>query len=462
MRIQHTTYRKIIAVLILLSCTCQLYAQGKIYRVTAQATTGSDGSSWEKAIPLNEALSRAKATDEIWVKGYENTNVENIYIAPKEGFVLPSGVAMYGGFEGTETSRDKLSFSRHKYQMAYQTTLVGDIKVDDEANKEQIIYPDNPTRTDNSTHVLTLNVGVTDDNTNDNNTPTIVSGFQIGAGNAKGKVTDPDGRGGGIYVVNKSSRNSDSNADKRAFQITQCNIANNFAMRGGAIYVDASCTNAQSSISYCGLFNNVAGRRGASDNEGAGIWADGTVTIYNTNINNNTNGGVRLSATSKIINCSVVANTVSAVDLVNAARTSNNGGGAVYNTVLWHSTAVSKADTRPAFYNCAMTDVKVTNETTHTDANGNVRISNQNHSTEPAAWFAQSVVSLGYDYSFQKLTRLIYTSFAFEETSALLGKGNISYYQKYIENDNIEQKSTDVMGKQRYESNNTIDIGAYE
>lgn len=462
MRIHHTTYRKIIAALILLSCVCSLFAQGNIYRVTAQATTGGDGSSWEKAIPLNEALSRAKATDEIWVKGYENTNVENIYIAPKEGFVLPSGVAMYGGFEGTETSRDKLSFSRHKYQMAYQTTLVGDIKVDDEANKEQIIYPDNPTRTDNSTHVLTLNVGVTDDNTNDNNAPTIVSGFQIGAGNAQGKFTDPDGRGGGIYVVNKSSRSDDSNAGKRAFQITQCNIANNFAMRGGAIYVDASCTNAQSSISYCGLFNNVAGRRGASDNEGAGIWADGTVTIYNTNINNNTNGGIRLSATSKIINCSVVANTVSAVDLVDAARTSNNGGGAVYNTVLWHSTAVSKADTRPAFYNCAMTDVKVTNDATHTDKNGNVRISSQNHSTEPAAWFTQSVVSLGYDYSFQKLTRLIYTSFAFEETSALLGKGKLDYYKNYIEDTDIEKKSTDVMGKQRYESNKTIDIGAYE
>lgn len=462
MRIQHTTYRKIIAALILLSCTCQLFAQGKIYRVTAEATTGGDGSSWEKAIPLSEALSRAVATDEIWVKGYKTTALDNIYVAPKEGFVLPSGVAMYGGFAGTETSKDKRSTGKHKYQMTYLTTLIGDIKKDDEANKEQIIYPENPTRTENSTHVLTLNVGVTDDNPNGNSTPTIVSGFQIGAGNAQGKVTDPDGRGGGIYVVNKSSRNDDSNAGKRAFQITQCNIANNFAMRGGAIYVDASCTNEQSSISYCGLFNNVAGRRGASDNEGAGIWADGTVTIYNTNINNNTNGGVRLSATSKIINCSVVANTVSAVDLVNAGSTSSNGGGAVYNTVLWHSTAVSKADTRPAFYNCAMTDVKVTDKTTHTDKNGNVRISNQNHSTEPAAWFTQSVVSLGYDYSFQKLTRLIYTSFAFEETSALLGKGNISYYQKYIENDNIEQKSTDVMGKQRYESNNTIDIGAYE
>ena len=461
MRIQHTTYRKIIAALILLSCTCQLFAQGKIYRVTAKATTGGDGSSWEKAIPLKEALSKAKATDEIWVKGYKTTTLENIYVAPKEGFILPSGVAMYGGFAGTETSRDKRGTGKHKYQMTYLTTLIGDINKNDEANKEQIIYPENPTRTDNSTHVLTLNIGVTDNNPNANSTPTIVSGFQIGAGNAQGKVTDPDGKGGGIYVVNKSSRSDDSNADKRAFQITQCNIANNFAMRGGAIYVDASCINPLSSISYCGLFNNVAGRRGASDNEGAGIWADGTVTIYNTNINNNTNGGVRLSATSKIINCSVVANTVSAVDLVNAARTSNNGGGAVYNTVLWHSTAVSKADTRPAFYNCAMTDVKVTNETSHTDANGNVRISSQNHSTEPAAWFTQSVVSLGYDYSFQKLTRLIYTSFAFEETSALLGKGNLDYYKKYIEDTDIEKKSTDVMGKQRYESN-SIDIGAYE
>ena len=464
MRIHHTTYRKIIAALILLSCTCQLFAQGKIYRVTAEATTGGDGSSWGNAIPLIEALSRAKATDEIWVKGYKTTTIENIYVAPKEGFVLPSGVAMYGGFAGTETSRDKRSTGKHKYQMTYLTTLVGDINKDDKANKEQIIYPENPTRTDNSTHVLTLNVGVTDDNPNANSTPTIVSGFQIGAGNAQGKVTDTDGKGkgGGIYVVNKSSRNDDSNAGKRAFQITQCNIANNFAMRGGAIYVDASCTNEQSSISYCGLFNNVAGRRGASDNEGAGIWADGTVTIYNTNINNNTNGGVRLSATSKIINCSVVANTVSAVDLVNAGSTSSNGGGAVYNTVLWHSTAVSKADTRPTFYNCAMTDVKVTNDATHTDKNGNVRISSQNHSTEPAAWFTQSVVSLGYDYSFQKLTRLIYTSFAFEETSALLGKGNLDYYKKYIEDSDIEKKSTDVMGKQRYESNKTIDIGAYE
>ena len=63
MRIQHTTYRKIIAVLILLGCTCQLSAQGKTYHVKADSeirTSGNDGLSWDKAITLTEALSQAK------------------------------------------------------------------------------------------------------------------------------------------------------------------------------------------------------------------------------------------------------------------------------------------------------------------------------------------------------------------------------------------------------------------
>ena len=102
MRIQHTTYRKIIAALIFLSCVNPLFAQdSKTYYVTAEATDGGDGLSWAQAITLESALRKAKAGDEIWVKGYENIT-GHIYKAPKEGFVLPSGVAMYGGFEGKE------------------------------------------------------------------------------------------------------------------------------------------------------------------------------------------------------------------------------------------------------------------------------------------------------------------------------------------------------------------------
>lgn len=457
MRIQHTTYRKIIALLILLSCVNPLFAQdSKTYHVTAEATDGGDGLSWKNAITLTEALSRAKAGDEIWVKGYEDIT-GHIYTAPEGGFVLPSGVAMYGGFEGKETNKNVLPTGRHKYQMKYQTALVGDIDTNDKASQQLIIYPENTTRTDNATHVLTLQMGVTQDNTNENNAPTIVSGFLIAAGNASGENTSANGRGGGIYVVNNSN---DNNASSRYFRISQCNFANNYGMRGGAIYVDNSCTNPQSAISYCSFFDNVAGKRGTSENEGGGMWIDGTATVYNCNINNNTNGGIRLSGTSKIVNCSVIANTVSAVDLTTAGASGSNGGGAVYNTVLWHSTALSKQDTRPAFYSCAFPEVEVTDSKTNTDANGNVWISNENHGTEPAPWFKQSAVNQGYDFSFSSNLKQLYsTAFTFEETSALLNKGKLEYYKNFAEK--LETTSTDIMGRTRYQTN-TIDIGAYE
>lgn len=463
MRIQHTTYRKIIAVLILLSCTCQLSAQGKTYHVKADSeikTSGNDGLSWENAITLENALSQAKAGDEIWVKGYEDIT-GNIYKAPKGGFVLPSGVAMYGGFAGKETIKNDLPTGRHKYQMKYQTALVGDFNTNDQASQQLIIYPENTTRTDNATHVLTLQMGVTKDNPNDGSKPTIVSGFLIAAGNAKGDNSTSDGRGGGIYVVNNSD---DNNAGSRYFRISQCNFANNYGMRGGAIYVDNSCTNQQSAISYCSIFNNVAGKRGTSENEGGGMWIDGTATVYNCNINNNTNGGIRLSNTSKIVNCSVIANTVSAADLTTDGASNSNDGGAVYNTVLWHSTALSKQDSRPAFYSCAFPEVEVTNTDTNTDDNGNVRISNENHGIEPAPWFKQSAVTQGYDFSFSSNLKQLYsTAFTFEETSALLNKGKLEYYTNNVVKANLETTSTDIMGRTRYQNqDNTIDIGAYE
>lgn len=459
MRIHHTTYRKIIAVLILLSCVSSLFAQGsKTYHVTAEATDGGDGSSWTQAITLEKALSRATAGDEIWVKGYENIT-GHIYKAPEGGFVLPSGVAMYGGFAGDETIKNDLPTGRHKYQMKYQTALVGDFNTNDKASQQLIIYPENTTRTDNATHVLTLQMGVTKDNPNDGSKPTIVSGFLIAAGNAKGDNSTSDGRGGGIYVVNNSS---DNNAGSRYFRISQCNFANNYGMRGGAIYVDNSCTNQQSAISYCSIFNNVAGKRGSSENEGGGMWIDGTATVYNCNINNNTNGGIRLSNTSKIVNCSVIANTVSAADLTTDGASNSNGGGAVYNTVLWHSTALSKQDSRPAFYSCAFPEVEVTDSKANTDANGNVRISNENHGIEPAPWFKQSAVTQGYDFSFSSNLKQLYsTAFTFEETSALLNKGKLEFYKNFAEK--LENTTTDIMGRTRYQDqDNTIDIGAYE
>ena len=181
MRKLYPTYCKLIATLLLLGCSIALSAQGKTYHVKADSeitTSGNNGLSWAQAITLTEALSQAKAGDEIWVKGYEDIT-GHIYKAPKGGFVLPSGVAMYGGFAGDETIKNDLPTGRHKYQMKYQTALVGDIATNDKASQQLIIYPENTTRSDNATHVLTLQMGVTQNNTNDGNKPTIVSLYNV-------------------------------------------------------------------------------------------------------------------------------------------------------------------------------------------------------------------------------------------------------------------------------------------
>ena len=82
MRIQHTTYRKIIAVLILLSCVNSLFAQdSKTYHVTADATDGGNGLSWNQAITLTEALRQAKAGDEIWF----HVERSHVHVFDREG-----------------------------------------------------------------------------------------------------------------------------------------------------------------------------------------------------------------------------------------------------------------------------------------------------------------------------------------------------------------------------------------
>ena len=78
MRKLYPTYCKLIATLLLLGCSIALSAQGKTYHVKVDSeitTSSNDGLSWENAITLTEALSQAKAGDEIWVKGYEDIPV---------------------------------------------------------------------------------------------------------------------------------------------------------------------------------------------------------------------------------------------------------------------------------------------------------------------------------------------------------------------------------------------------
>jgi uncharacterized repeat protein (TIGR01451 family) len=106
-------------------------AGGPIY-VNDDASGANDGTSWADAyVNLQDALIGANPGDEIWV-------AEGVYY-PDEGggqtdndrtatFRLWSGVALYGGFDGIETSRDQRDWENHV------TILSGDI--DHETNPD--------------------------------------------------------------------------------------------------------------------------------------------------------------------------------------------------------------------------------------------------------------------------------------------------------------------------------------
>lgn len=105
----------------------------------------ANGYTWATAYPdLNDALLQAFYGDEIWVAGgtYLPTGGGNRMLS----FTLPGGVKMYGGFAGTETSKQQRDWVEHP------TILSGDIGAPGEAadNSYCILYA---AQTDSTTTV---------------------------------------------------------------------------------------------------------------------------------------------------------------------------------------------------------------------------------------------------------------------------------------------------------------------
>ena len=454
-------------VLLAFATASEVVAQSsnKVYRVIASPkTSDGDGQSWadSSAMSLTAALAVAQAGDEIWVKRGE-------YKAPAGGFRLNSGVKLYGGLAGTETTHAQAASpacNSQKFDLANKTFLIGDTNGDDAADAVRLVYPENATRDDNSRHVVVMNLGVSDSHRNDNSEKTVLQGFVIRGGNASGSSSSADGHGGGVLVTNSSSSAQDANASQRGYDILQCFFFGNYGARGGALYVDPSVVSgkAVSHVGYCCFFNNVAGGRGQNVNCGAAMWIGGAGTVSNTLIYNNTGGGVRISDRAKLVNCTVAHNTVTAVDLVDAAtvgKPGSDGGGALYNCVMWGSSTLCKTETYPQFYYCAFPEVTVTDKATGTDSYHNRYISYTNFTrTEAAAWFDTPSSSVGYDISYALDSYSIpQYSFEFDEQSALTEAGNAEYYRTYVASSLGD--ATDLGGHARL-GGSGIDIGAYE
>ena len=138
------------------------------WHVNNDGAAGNGCASWADACPdLQTALGQAVGGDEIWVA--EGTYRPTTSSDRAATFQLKSGVALYGGFAGTETLRSERDLVTH------MTTLSGDIGTLGAA-------------TDNSYHVMT---GSGADAT------AVLDGFTITGGNADGSA--PHNSGGGMY-----------------------------------------------------------------------------------------------------------------------------------------------------------------------------------------------------------------------------------------------------------------------
>lgn len=435
---------------------------------TPTSGVAADGSSWDKAISLQQALAKVKAGDCIFAKGYtasEATSKAFYYTVPnRNGFVLPSGVRMYGGFAGNETeinpehldapANDPRScVGSDLSHMKYRSVLTADIDCNDTVSDTWLLFPQNSTRKDNARHVVTMSLAPTHDNPNAGNAPTVLNGFYIVGGSAS---DSDDSYGGGVYITDAGT--ADNNTGERGYDVSRCFFTNNYAGRGGAIYVAANVkpnANQRAYIRYNTLFNNVAGTRGADDNLGGGLWAEGKADIVNNLVYCNINGGMRVSEATTVVNNTISRNNSAGIDHV---FPNENNKLTVYNTIVWGNHRLNKYSPAPHFSHGAYYTHRGEDDP---GDDTNVLLEESNNAADGATPnFKDPVTSARYDRSYiWTTTDYPEWSYAIDYGSALIAKGDPTQYNSATWGDRA--LSADNRFGTDDGNNTTIDIGAY-
>lgn len=180
-----------------------LTAQQTIY-VKSDAAGANNGTSWQNAYTaLSAALAAAVSGDQVWVAAGTHKPVS---ATPNASFTVQAGVALYGGFNGSETMLSARNPATNV------TILSGDLAGNDVVGN----YATN--RTDNSTHVVEVVDG------SGSGARAIVDGFTISGGQTLIGAANPDltRRGGGLLTTAKAT-------------VRNCRFTDNNAETGGAL-----------------------------------------------------------------------------------------------------------------------------------------------------------------------------------------------------------------------------------
>ncbi len=272
---QTTWYRRLAKV------TCESsWVESNVVQVTVNPTrlfvteSGAglmNGSSWDNAFSgsqLQTAIN-AQCVTEVWVAAgtYKPTSGTDRNIS----FSMKNGVAIYGGFNGTETQLSERDW------VSNETILSGNIG---EAGNN----------TDNSFNVIRI----TDPSIVNTS---ILNGFIIESGFANGG-SEPTGYGGGMYAYKSSP------------SIFNCIFRNNYCQVSGAgVYVNSPDYTPPSPILFanCGFFNNQAYQVGGAIRISYGSAMVTNCTVFGNTSGNPGTGGIFGNAT--INNCIIWGNS---------------------------------------------------------------------------------------------------------------------------------------------------------
>jgi hypothetical protein len=229
----------------------------QIVYVKWNAAGANNGTSWANAYTsLQVALTAAVSGYELWVAAAPNSYKPTTGADRTKTFTLKNGVAIYGGFAGTETSRDQ------RNPAVNITRLSGDLGLARDW-------------ADNSYHVVT---------SSGTDSTAVLDGFSILNGNAND--TSTHNKGGGIWNVSGNPT------------LANLVISGNWAVYyGGGMYNNVSTIH----LTHVTFSNNKANNGAGMYNEASSpvledvIFSLNAATTYGGGMYNNTNSNPSLT-----------------------------------------------------------------------------------------------------------------------------------------------------------------------
>ena len=405
---------KLVINILLSACLATSFNSASATIRYVKAGASGAGTSWSDASGDMQAMINASISgDMVWVAGGIYTPIrraDNLTVLTlgdrNNAFVMTLGVAIYGGFAGTESSLS----ARNLTLTANASILSGDL------NKDDIGFTNND---ENAYHVVISpgNVGAA-----------VLDGFTIQGGNCNGSV-----------AVSIGSESIGQNGGGGIFCSTSSPTLNNLWVKGNAgRYGAGAVFSTSSSFITRTRFSGNAGYYG-----GAILCSSANAAFTNVLISGNTaveQGGGMYNQFG------TVAPVLTNVTI--SGNTAGNAGGAMYNDLgasLLVNNSIIYGNNSGIYNNNGTPAIQYSLVQGLTGATGN----NISGVTDP---LFNSPVAAGLSTS---------GDYGLQPCSPVVDKGSNSYYASGQSPD-LSGITTDLAGNSRFYNSGTVDMGAFE